>query len=254
MKKNSLKILALPGLIATTALLLTGCSVLPTATPNPQQNTISIPDPKDGSVPLAQLPPALATDEYIAAFGPDEVSAREASKVGLATLQIFTTDYGKYRTGAGELSRDEALNLLPEVEGKLTPLMNPATLAAFSEQWRTDILDKEQPESSTLMLAIDGNADKTWKNDAGLQCGVTDTEWKTTFSDAQMTAVPVQGQDYKAAAYTVNAHYLIPCAEGKFLQQKMKWTITLGPDASNSKWEVYQWERKPSAPAKYLEQ
>lgn len=258
MKKVFLKAIAVPALLITGSLTLTGCGqMLPGGGSNqgtPAPTTIAVPDLLDGSVPFNQIPPALPSATYYNATEGSPLSAEDADALGKSVLQVLTLDYDKNRTLSGKLSRDELNALLPEVEGKLKPMLNAEALANFSDKWKQEAAKEGQPESNTLMLATAGSQPDNWGNPANLQCGITDTPWKTTFSDPKLISTPVAGADYEAAAYTVTAHYLIPCAEGKIMKQLMQWKFVIAPSADYSRWEVYQWEHAPIGETAYYQE
>lgn len=258
MKKVFLKAIAVPALLITASLTLTGCGQLISGGNTNQgaqaTKTIAVPDLLDGSVPFNQIPPALPTATYYDAVEGSPLTVEDADALGKSVLKVMTLDYDKNRTLSGKLNQDQLNALLPEVEGKLQPLLNTEALANFSDKWKQEAAIAGQPESKTLMLAVEGDQPDNWGNPANLQCGMTDTPWKTTFSDPKLVSEPVKGQDYSVAAYTVTAHYLIPCAEGKIMKQLMQWKFVLAPSADYSRWEVYQWEHAPLGETAYYQE
>jgi hypothetical protein len=226
--------------------------VPPTAgTGDASGKTIPIPDLFDGSVPLNQIPPAQPTGAFFDAVEGANYDTEIMNDLGVKALTVFTEDYKKNQTVSGELSKEELDNLLPEVEGNLKPLMNSKTLQEFSQKWKEGSNKESGPENNSLMLNTSGGKGN-WDNEANLPCAVSNTPWKTTFSDPQLTASPVAGQDYQAVAYVATAHSLIPCADGKILKSDMRWQFTLGPSEDGSRWEIYGWEHKPVAAPTYF--
>lgn len=254
MKKSFLKSLTLPGMLLTSSLLLTGCGYMvpPTAdgSGNSAEKTIPVPDLVEGR-PLNQLTPANPDAAFFALMENASYDTMELSDLGVKTLTVFTEDYKKHQTASGELSKEALHSLLPEVQGKLKPLLNKGTLQQFSQKWQNEANKETGPESNAFMLSTAGGTGN-WENAANLPCPISNTPWKTNFSDPQLTAVPVTGQDYQAVAYVTTAHSLVPCADGKILRSDMQWQLTLGPSADGSRWEVYGWEHKPVGTPSYF--
>lgn len=250
----SLKSIITTGTILGVSFVLAGCStpLAPySSTPaTTAESVISKPVAKDGT-PITEISYSAVqiSDAYLSESVVEPALAQNAAKLGLDTLKIFTNDYAKYQKESEALNQEELLALLPEAESKLADKLNPGALQKFSEKWKEGASNPADLSNETFMLVTDSEGemkeDNKWENTANLECGVSDTEWTTTFSMPRLEYVPVEGTDYKATAFKATAHYLVPCSQGKVISQNMEWTFLLGSSADNSKWEIYRWERKP---------
>jgi hypothetical protein len=268
---KALKATALTGLLLGLSLFVSGCQVAPGNTVrlddngNPIGTATSpvIPKPvaQDGSQDLSAITVdnVFVSPTYQEDTGAGYEQARAASDLGLQAMKVFTLDFAKYQKNSESLNQEELLALLPEVEEKMKPLMFPGTLEDLSKKWKEGASDASKLENSVMMFATDQVDDpstalpeNSWKNSANLECVNTDTEWSTTFSEPQLTAIPAKDADYKVTAFKIKAHYLIPCADGKVLSQNMDWTLGIGPDPTGSFWQIYSWERLPIGDAAYI--
>lgn len=242
------------------ALLLAGCSAPPALTPetSPTATTAAVAKPVAmAGKPLGAITAADVSLEagYQDETGSTDAVARDAAQLGLDVLKVFTSDYAKYQKISEGLNQEELLALLPDVQKKLAPLINEGALANLSEKWQKEASDPTDLDNSLLMLVTDSGEspeDHQWKNNASLDCGISDAEWTVTFSDPRIEAVAQEGAEYKATAFKAKAHYLLPCAEGNVLGQEMDWQLDLGASPDNTRWQVYRWSRTPLGNAGYV--
>ena len=252
-----MKSFAATGLAVVMSLLVAGCST--PATPAPDTASASAtpsvtkPTAREGKeITAISGNEVTIAEDYQAVTGADDQGVQDAIRLGLNSLKVFTFDYAKYLTLDNALNQEELLALLPEVEDKMRPLMNEGTLKNFSEQWKTEASNPEELGNTALMLMTTGGDSTSWENPANLECGISNAEITVGFANPRLEAVPVEGMDYKVTAFSADAHYFIPCAEGKVMKQDISWKLTLGPSASGDKWELYQWERKIVGDATYV--
>lgn len=244
-------------LLGAIALGLSSCGST-AASPQPSTSTaVAKPVATDGT-PLSDITSADVpiSPGYQEGTGTTDVIARDAAQIGLNALKVFTSDYAKYQKLSEALNQEELLALLPDVQQKLGPLMNDRTLASLTRKWEKDASDPKDLENSVLMLATD-NADNPeddkWKNDANLECGISDAEWTVTFSDPRVEPIPADGVDSMGTAFKTRAHYFVPCAEGLVLRQDMDWQLDLGADPDGNQWQVYRWNRTPVGHAAFVQ-
>lgn len=261
----SLKSAVTAGSTLLVGIILAGCSASPTppatvtdASPSASAApTVSKPVATQGKSILEIYPYDVSVDQsYFTETGATPDVATDAVAISLETMKVFTSDFAKYRKKSEALNQEELLALLPDVQNSLKPLMTPDNLNQFSQKWTEQASDPANLENTTLMLATDdadGSEEDMWENAADLPCGLSDAEWTTTFTNPRLEYSNVEGIDYKITVFRTTGHYLVPCADGKVLGVDMDWELQLGPNAANTTWEVYKWERKNATKIAYVQ-
>lgn len=246
------------------SLLLSGCSG-PPATPSPEtsdptttaeasQTPVTMPAVTDGSVEFASIDLAKipVTPEFTNLVGTDPAASKQAIETGMNAIRIFNLDYANRKTISTQVTKEDKDAILAELDGKLKPLMSAQTWELFVQKWNQNTA--ENSDSIFMMNTATTKEDQKWDNPSNLECGMSENiPWTTTFSEPQLTTVPVEGQDYQAAALKIKAHYLIPCAEGKVLKNVMQWELMLGSETLNNDWKVYRWSRTPLGNPEYVQ-
>lgn len=263
-----MKSLIIPVIATGMTLVIAGCST-PTPTPDATASNSSTPAPtvskpvvskplaKDGK-DIAQLTVAdVSIDpDFKTTMQTDDATAKEAATVGVDALKAFTVDFGKYQTINNTLDQKQLLALLPEAEAKMKPLLSPELLADFSKQWKDGAADPNNLVGNPLLLIgklkDPKPEDNFWKNKENLKCEISDKQMTVAAENPRIVATTMKDVAYPVTSFITKAHYYIPCADGKIMQQDTEWELTLGPSQDGNGWRVYQWNRKLTSPATFV--